>query len=82
MDFAEIKLDLYKKIDTLEPNKFYDLYGMIMNYINGNNEDEWNLLSENQKSGIYEAIKEIDSGNRISHKAVISKYRNKYGDGE
>ena len=82
MNIVEIKLALIEKINSLEPSKFNDLYGIIMNYINGESdiEAEWNMLSEEQKKGINHAINEIDSGNQIHHENVISKYRNKYNN--
>ena len=82
MNITEFKLSLFEKIESLETNKFYDVYGLILNYINGERDidEEWNLLSKEQKNGIYIAIKEIDSGKQISHENVISKFRVKYGN--
>ncbi len=80
MNLAEIKLSLFEKIDSLEQKKLKEIYGIIVNYINGNRdiEEEWNSMSEEQKNGIFNAIEEIDSGKTISHDNVISKFRNKY----
>ncbi len=80
MNLAEIKLSLFQKIDSLEKNKLKEIYGILVNYINGNRdiEEEWNVLSEEQKDGIFDAIEEIDSGKTISHDNIISKFRDKY----
>ena len=80
MNVAEIKLSLFEKIDSLEQNKLKEIYGILVNYINGNIgvEEEWDLLSKNQKNGIFDAIEEIDSGRTLSHDNMISKFRDKY----
>ena len=80
MNLAEIKLSLFEKIDSLEQKKLKEIYGIVVNYINGDREieEEWNILSEEQKNGIFNAIEEIDSGKKISHDKVIYKYREKY----
>ncbi len=79
MNAAELKLLIFRKIDLLEENKLQEIYGILLNYINGQkNIDDWGSLTEEQKQGILDAISEIDSGKGISHEKVISKFRKKY----
>jgi hypothetical protein len=41
MSTAELKLKLFRQIDSLDSHKIKELYGVIMNYFNAqNNEDE------------------------------------------
>ena len=58
------------------------MYGVLMNFINSQKDiSEWNTLSEIQKSGIYDAIDEIDSGKMIPNNMVMDKFRKKYSNG-
>jgi len=79
MTTADLKLRLFRQIDTLEKGKLEELYGLVINYINGQKDvSDWDSLSESQKQGIFDGIEEIESGKGIPHNTVISKYRNKY----
>ena len=81
MTVSDLKLRIFRKIDTLEKNKLEEFYGLLLNYINGQKDiTDWNKLSTNQKQGILDAIKEIDSGNGIQNNKVIDKFRKKYSD--
>jgi hypothetical protein len=79
MTTADLKLRLFRQIDTLEKSKLEELYGLVINYINGQKDvSDWDSLSESQKQGIFDGIEEIESGKGIPNNTVISKYRNKY----
>ncbi len=79
MNTAELKLLIFRKIDSLEKNKLQEIYGVLVNYINGQKDiNDWKDLTEEQKQGISDAISEIDSGKGIPHDKVISKFRKKY----
>jgi hypothetical protein len=79
MTTSDIKLRLFRQIDSLEKSKLEELYGVVVNFINGQKElTDWNTLTESQKNGILDALEEIEKGKGISHQDVISKYRNKY----
>lgn len=79
MTASDLKLRLFRQIDTLEKSKLEELYGVVINYLNGQNDiSDWESLSGFQKQGLFDAIGEIESGKGISHKTVIHKYRNKY----
>ena len=81
MTISDLKLKLFRQIDALEKNKLEEIYGVLINYINGQKDiSEWKKLSENQKQGILNAIDEIDSGKGIPNKVVIDKYRKKYSN--
>jgi len=79
MNTSELKLKLFRQIDSLDNNRLEELYGILINYINGQKEiNNWNKLTKNQRKGIIAAIDEIDTGKVIPHEKVITKYRKRY----
>lgn len=79
MTVSDLKLKIFRKIDSLEKSRLEEVYGLIMNYFNNQvDESEWEELSNEQKQGIINAIDEIDSGKGIPHKKVATKIRKKY----
>jgi hypothetical protein len=79
MNTSELKLKIFRQIDSLEKTRLEDLYGVLTNFINGSKEiNDWVNLTDDQKQGIFDALEEIDSGKGIPHGKVISKYRKKY----
>lgn len=81
MTAAELKLRIFRQIDSLEKNKLEEFYGVLINYINGQKDlKDWDSLSQNQKEGIIDALEEIDAGKGIAHNDIIAKYRDKYSN--
>ncbi len=81
MNASELKLRIIKEIDSLEISKLKEVYGYLQNIIQGEKDiKEWESLSLAQKTGIKEAIDELNEGKGIVHEEVISKYRKKYRD--
>ena len=79
MTVSDLKLRIFREIDSLEKNKLEEFYGLLMNYINGKKDiSDWDKLSANQKQGILDSIDEIDSGKGIPNKVVLDKFRKKY----
>ena len=79
MTVSDLKLRIFRKIDSLEKSKLEEFYGLLMNYINGKKDiSDWEKLSDNKKKGILDAIDEIDSGRGIPNKTVLNKFRKKY----
>ena len=79
MTVSDLKLKLFRQIDTLDKSKFEEIYGVLINYLNGQNDiSEWGKLSDNQKSGIFDAIDELEAGKGIPNKVVLDKFRKKY----
>jgi hypothetical protein len=79
MTVSDLKLRIFRQIDTLEKNRLEEFYGLLMNYINGQKDiSDWDKLSANQKKGILDAIDEIESDKGISNKVVLDKFRKKY----
>ncbi len=66
-------------MDSLERSTLEDIYGLIHNRLNqGRDIEEWHTLSEDQRQGMLDAIKELESGNGIPHKKIVSTYKKKY----
>lgn len=79
MDTSELKLKIFRHIDSLEKSKLEEFYGILKNYINKKKDtSDWVNLTTDQRQGILNAIDEIDSGKGISHENVMAKYRKKY----
>jgi hypothetical protein len=79
MNTAELKLLLFRKIDSLEESKLQELWGIVENYFNNQKGlDDWADLTNEQKQGLYDAIDEIENGKAIVHEDVMTKYRKRY----
>lgn len=79
MTSADIKIKLFRQIDSLDKNKLEELYGIFSNFINGGKEPgDWDTLTEEQQKGIADAMKEIDAGKGIPHEKVMARVRKKY----
>jgi hypothetical protein len=79
MTTSDLKLKIFRQIDSLEKNRLEELYGVLMNFINGQKDTgDWEKLSGEQKQGIIDAIEEIDSGKGISNEKVMGKIRREY----
>jgi len=79
MTVSDLKLRLFRQIDALEKSKLEEIYGVLINYINGQKDiSEWEKLSDNQKHGIFNAIDEIEDGKGIPNKVILNKFRKKY----
>ena len=81
MDASELKLRIFREIDTLEKGRLQELYGYVQNYVRGKMDiGDWDNLSLTQQNGIKLAINDLDQGLGILHEDVISNYRKKYSD--
>ena len=79
MTVSDLKLKIFREIDSLEKNRLEELYGVLINYINGQRDiSDWDELTKEQKQGIFEAMKEIESGKGIPNEKVMAKIRKKY----
>ena len=81
MTVSDLKLKIFRQIDSLEKNRLEEFYGLLMNYVNGKKDIyDWDKLSNTQKQGILDAIDELDSEKGVSNKLVIDKFRKKYSN--
>ncbi len=81
MTVSDLKLKIFRQIDSLEKSRLEEFYGLLMNYVNGKKDiSDWDKLSNTQKQGILDAIDELDSKKGVSNKLVIDKFRKKYSN--
>ncbi len=81
MNTAELKLKIFRQIDLLDKNKLEDIYGLLTNYINGQQDSaDWDKLSTKQQNGIYQAIDELNEGKQVLNEEVMQKYRKLHSD--
>ncbi|HBX49952.1 MAG: hypothetical protein A2275_04205 [Bacteroidetes bacterium RIFOXYA12_FULL_35_11] len=79
MSTAEIKLDLFRKLDTLDSRKIKEVYGLIVNYLNKKGvPDFWDELSEEEKNAINDGIDQLDKGQSLSYSDVRANIRKKH----
>jgi O6-methylguanine-DNA--protein-cysteine methyltransferase len=79
MTAAELKLKIFRQVDSLEESRLEELYGVFLNYINGQKDlEDWTKLTTEQQQGIIDAIEEIESGKGISHETVLTNIRRKF----
>ena len=81
MTVSDLKLKIFRQIDSLEKVRLEEFYGVLVNFINEKRDiGDWGKLSEEQQQGITDAIEEIDSGKGIAHEKVMDNIRKKYSD--
>jgi len=79
MTIADLKLKIFRQVDSLEKNRLEEVYGLLINYIRGHKDiEDWDKLTEVQKQGIFDAIEEIDKGKGAPHKKVMASIRKRY----
>ena len=79
MSTEEIKLQIFRQVDALEGARLKEFYGMMMNYLNSSKDTlDWIGVTDIEKNGIEEAIKELNENKGITHEDVMGKLKNKY----
>ncbi len=77
MNAAEIKLDLFRRIDSLESSRLERVYGKIIGLL-GVDQQKENSLSPELINALDEAIEASKNGKTHSHEDVMSETRAKY----
>lgn len=81
MSSAELKVDIFRKIDKLDEKYLNKIYAYINQLMDKKNiSEEWENLSEVQKKALLDAVNSAEKGNTVSHEKVMSKYKNLYGN--
>ncbi len=75
MNTAEIKLDLFRRIDSLSGDDLKRNYNKILKLLN--NQSEYKLTLKERKA-IEEAIEESKKGNYLTHEQVLAEAKQKY----
>ena len=79
MDETALKTQLIDKIEHADLNQLKEIYGLLINYFNGEQGDDWYSLSEYQKEKINKSIEQANAGLGTPAKEVIKLTREKYG---
>jgi len=80
MKSAELKLDLFRRIDRLKGPQLQQAYGVILNYLRSREtEEDWNDLSEEERNSILKGLEDYDKGDVIPHHQVVAEAKAKYG---
>jgi hypothetical protein len=81
MTVADLKLKIFRQIDSFEKGRLEEFYGILVNYVNGKKDiKDWDKLTDEQKQGILDAIGEIENGKGIPHEKVMAKIHKKYSN--
>lgn len=79
MTTADLKLKIFRQLDSLQKNRLDEVYGLLMNYFRSQKGiDDWDNLSDEQKQGIIDAVEQLEQGKNISHQKVMAKVRTQY----
>ncbi len=79
MSTEELKLQIFRQVDTLDRSKLKEFYGVMLNYLNSNIDTaEWIGVSDIEQHGIEEAIKEMNGNKGIANEQVMVNMKNKY----
>ncbi len=75
MNTAELKLDLFRKIDMLSDSEIEKIHQLILTLINAS---EKYVLKDTEKMAIDEAIEYSKKGETLKHESVMNEAKNKY----
>ncbi len=71
MNTAELKVDLFRKLDSLNSEKVKEAYGLITNFINGGESiEEKSSLSSAHKAALQHGIQQLERGEGQNNQEV------------
>lgn len=75
MEVTHLKSELHKKIDQLTEDQLKEAYGLMINYLNSQDEDPWSTMGQEEKAAIEKGLSQIREGNTHSHEEVMDEFR-------
>ena len=82
MNTAEMKIEIFKKLDSLKGNRLEEAYGILLNFINRNADlDDWGSLTSEQQDAIKFGVYQLDKEEGRSHNDVMSDIRKRFLNG-
>ena len=78
---SEIKLELFRKIDSLQGERLERLYGIFLNFLNEESTKYDDELTEEAINSIEVGLSQLEKGERKAHSDVINEFRKKYSKG-
>jgi len=79
MEVAEIKTELHQKIDSADSDQLKQIYGLISNYLTGNDTEDWDALTEAQQAHVLKGADEAHAGLGNSLTDINTRIKAKYG---
>ncbi|MEO6524478.1 MAG: hypothetical protein ABIN91_22530 [Mucilaginibacter sp.] len=79
MVVSKIKSELHQKIDEVNSEQLKQIYGLINNYLVSGENEEWDILTETQKSHILKGLDEAHAGLGNSLTDINKRIKAKYG---
>ncbi|HVV55637.1 MAG TPA: hypothetical protein VHC47_09950 [Mucilaginibacter sp.] len=77
---TEIRTDLHEKIEHADGKQLEEIYGLLMNYFNGQYSiEERDTLTANQKEAINEGLAQAEAGEDEPVSELTNRLRSKYG---
>jgi len=68
----EIKIELFSKVDSLKGKSLKEAYGVLLNYINSNQEiNDWDNMNMGEQEAIKFGLTQLNNGEGQSHDNVI-----------
>jgi predicted transcriptional regulator len=77
MNASEIKLDLFRRLDSLDNSRLERVYSRIINLINADNSQKEELSPE-IKTALDEALESSKQGRVYTHDEVMQKTKAKF----
>lgn len=71
----DIQSEKYSLIEYITQVKDIRIIEKLREFVNANENDFWNDLSDNQKDEIKKGMKELDNGQKFGYEEVVSKHR-------
>lgn len=79
MTVAELKIDLFRKLDSLEGEKLEEVYGILLNFMNAKiKPEEWNNLTIAQQEAIQLGLEQLEDGKGRNHSLVMNTVRERF----
>lgn len=75
MNAAELKLDLFRKIDSIKESEIEKIYNKFIALLNASSTYK---LSKSEKEAINEALEADRNGETFTHEEVIEEAKRKY----
>ena len=75
MQTSEIKLELFRYIDSLDTSRLTVIYNQLISRKPKKETDFWNTLNEWQKNDIELGIGDLENGNKLNFDKFMQKYQ-------
>jgi len=79
MNTADIKIDIFRRLDGLKDNHLKKVYGALLNLLNDEIcTEDWEQYSQEQKKALLQGIDELERNEVSSHNEVIQQMKKRF----